>query len=187
MIYTTYLLYHKTKKNLLSFINNFSYVKIYLKTQLLEADAWISSILMIIGIFFIIISLFFKDKSKKVEKDVEELSISIYQETNSIKRRLKIVEEELLLEPNFHVATPKSAQVKQQQAMETFQQVAAQVRAAQTQAPAQLKPLGKPINSILVSQVIALNEQGLSIEEISKRSTLSAVQIQSILSSGGRQ
>ena len=145
------------------------------------------SILMIIGIFFIIISLFFKDKAKKVETELEDLSINIYQETNALKRRLKIVEEELMVEPNFQVAAPKSAQVKQQQAMETFQQVAAQVRAAQTQAPAHLKPLGKPINSILVSQVIALNEQGLSIEEISKRSTLSAAQIQSILSSGGRQ
>ena len=143
------------------------------------------SILMIIGIFFIIISLFFKDKAKKVETELEDLSINIYQETNTLKRRLKIVEEELMLEPNFQVAAPKSAQVKQQQAMETFQQVAAQVRAAQ--APAQPKQLGKPINSILVSQVIALNEQGLSIEEISKRSTLSAAQIQSILSSGGRQ
>lgn len=64
----------------------------------------LSIILMIIGIFFIIISLFLRDSAKKVEKEVEELSISIFQETNQLKRRLKIVEEELMLEPNFQVA-----------------------------------------------------------------------------------
>ncbi len=50
-----------------------------------------SLIVMVIGLVFIILSFFFKDSSKKNEKDLEELSISIYQETNSIKRRLKLV------------------------------------------------------------------------------------------------
>ena len=141
-------------------------------------------ILMVLGIFFIIVSFFFRDRSKKVESELEDLSINIYQETNALKRRLKIVEEELLVEPNFQV-TPQNknqAMHQQAQAMHSFQQVAAQVRAGQPipQAP----PTGKPINGILVSQVIALNEQGLSIDEISKRSTLTSAQIQSIL--GGR-
>ncbi|RKJ29941.1 hypothetical protein D7X33_42060, partial [Butyricicoccus sp. 1XD8-22] len=65
-----------------------------------------SIILMIIGIVCVVISFFLKDSSKKIEKDLEELSISIYQETNSLKRRLKVVEEELLLEPNFQVKSP---------------------------------------------------------------------------------
>ncbi|MEK4229940.1 hypothetical protein [Solibacillus sp. FSL H8-0538] len=147
----------------------------------------LESILMIVGIFFIAVSLFFKDKAKKVENDLEDLSINIYQEANSLKRRLKIVEEELMLEPNFQVSSPKSVQIKQQQSMDAFQQVAAQVRAGQAPQAVPLQPSAtKPINSILVSQVIALNKQGLSIEEISKRSTLSAGQIQSILASGGR-
>ena len=148
-----------------------------------------SSIIMITGIVIILISLFFKDTSGRVEKELDDLSINIYQETNALKRRIKTLEEELLVEPNFQIKSPKVNQTKQQDVMETFQQVATQVKAAQnygaqtqyTQASA------KPINGILVSQVLALNSQGLSIDEISKRSTLSPAQIQSIIATGGRQ
>ena len=140
-----------------------------------------SLIVMVIGLVFIILSFFIKDSSKKTEQDLEELSISIYQETNSIKRRLKIVEEELLLEPNFKVQAPK-AQAKPSP-MATFQQVAGQVKAAQ--AMQQAATSTRPVHNILVSQVIELNKQGLSIEEISKRSTLTPEQIQGILSNGG--
>lgn len=153
----------------------------------------LSSILMIAGIAVIIISLLFKDKSAKVERDVEDLSISIYQETNALKRRIKALEEELLVEPNFQVRKPSSAlqqHSEQQAAFSSFQQVAAQVKAAQsygTVSKATPQKSAKPINGILVSQVLALNSQGLSIEEISKRSTLSHAQIQSILANGGQQ
>ncbi|MEK4628051.1 MAG: hypothetical protein ABS944_04335 [Solibacillus sp.] len=150
-----------------------------------------SAIIMISGIVIVIISLFFKDKSVKVERELEDLSINIYQETNALKRRIKTVEEELLVEPNFQVRSPKSVQSKQQDAMASFQQVAAQVKAAQAlKSQSEQVPLGqssKPINGILVSQVQALNEQGLSIDEISMRSTLTHAQIHSILASGGRQ
>ena len=142
-----------------------------------------SLIVMVIGLVFIILSFFIKDSSKKTEQDLEELSISIYQETNSIKRRLKIVEEELLLEPNFKVQAPK-AQAKPSP-MATFQQVAGQVKAAQAISQQQAATSTKPVNNILVSQVIELNKQGLSIEEISKRSTLTPEQIQGILLNGG--
>ena len=144
-----------------------------------------SLIVMVIGIVLIILSFFIKDSSKKTERDLEELSISIYQETNSIKRRLKIAEEELLLEPNFKVQAPK-VQAKPSP-MATFQQVAEQVKAAHAmnESVQQAAPKTKPVNSILVSQVMELNRQGLSIEEISKRSTLTPEQIQGILSNGG--
>lgn len=152
----------------------------------------LSSILMIAGIAVIIISLLFKDKSARVEKDVEDLSINIYQETNALKRRVKALEEELLVEPNFQVRKPSSVQQnsEQQAAFSSFQQVAAQVKAAQSNGTApKVNPpkSAKPINGILVSQVLALNSQGLSIEEISKRSTLSHAQIHSIIANGGQQ
>ena len=152
----------------------------------------LSSILMIAGMAVIIISLLFKDKSAKVERDVEDLSINIYQETNALKRRIKALEEELLVEPNFQVRKPSSVQQnsEQQAAFSSFQQVAAQVKAAQsfgTASKATPQKSAKPINGILVSQVLALNSQGLWIEEISKRSTLSHAQIQSILANGGQQ
>ncbi|MER1986206.1 MAG: hypothetical protein ABS948_09970 [Solibacillus sp.] len=140
-----------------------------------------SFILMGVGILFILLSFFMKDKSSKVETELEELSISLYQETNALKRRLKIVEEELMLEPSFQVA-PKKAPAQPKNPMATFQQVTAQLQQAQAIPPA---PAASKINSILVSQVQALHAQGLSLDEISQRSTLSHEQIESIL--GGRQ
>ncbi|MEC1180074.1 hypothetical protein P9B03_16350 [Metasolibacillus meyeri] len=119
----------------------------------------LSIILMIVGIFFIILSLFLRDSTKKVEKEVEELSISIFQETNQLKRRLKVVEEELMLEPNFQVAKKRYA-------------------------PTQTT-VAQPVNGILVSQVLELNKQGLAINEISKLSTLSEEQVRQILATGG--
>lgn len=146
----------------------------------------LSSILMIAGIIVMILSLFLKDKSVQVEKDVEDLSINIYQETNALKRRIKLLEEELLVEPNFQVKQPET---KQLDAFTSFQKVAAQVKTAQSNSSQSSfsEKNNKPINGILVSQVLALNKQGLSIEEISKLSTLSPAQIQSILAKGGQQ
>lgn len=145
----------------------------------------LSLIFMGVGIVLIIISFFLKDRSKQIEKEVEELSIGIYQETNGIKRRLKIVEEELLLEPNFKVQSPKSAPKKTP--METFQQAASQIKVnpSSTKPAQQSSGSTKPIHSILISQVIELDKQGLSIEEISKLSTLTPDQVRSILSNGG--
>ncbi|MBD8034524.1 MULTISPECIES: hypothetical protein [Solibacillus] len=147
----------------------------------------LSSILMIVGIIVIILSLFLKDKSVQVEKDVEDLSINIYQETNALKRRIKLLEEELLVEPNFQVKQPETNQTD---AFTSFQKVADQMKTAQhnsTQSGLKSEKNNKPINGILVSQVLALNNQGLSIDEISKLSTLSHAQIQSILANGGKQ
>ncbi|ACA41111.1 hypothetical protein ACE1MS_14690 [Lysinibacillus sp. fkY74-1] len=147
----------------------------------------LSIILMIFGILLMIVSFFFKNSSKKVEKDVEELSISIFQETNNLKRRLKIVEEELLLEPEFQVksnSTPKpnpSVQSpKVQQVMQAVQQAAQASKVAPN--PSQVKP----IHQIIVSQVLELNKQGLSVGDISIRSNLTEEQVRQVIANGGR-
>lgn len=70
-----------------------------------------SIIIMIIGIVLIVISFFFKDSSKKVEAELEDLSLTVYQETSALKRRLKVVEEELLIEP-AKVTLPVKKQAK---------------------------------------------------------------------------
>ena len=136
----------------------------------------LSTIIMIIGICFLILSFFVKDSTKKIEKDVEELSINIYQETNALKRRLKLVEEELLLDgPSGSMnAIP--------------QQKKSSTPIVQTQSvPPSLNNQSnvKPVHSILVSQVLELGKQGMSVPEIQKRSTLSAEQIVHILKNGG--
>ncbi|WP_419959006.1 hypothetical protein [Psychrobacillus sp. BM2] len=70
-----------------------------------------SIIIMIIGIVLIAVSFFSKDSSKKVESELEDLSFTVYQETNAIKRRLKVVEEELLIESS-KVSIPVKKQTK---------------------------------------------------------------------------
>ncbi|MCS1382089.1 hypothetical protein EYB33_15240 [Lysinibacillus sphaericus] len=145
----------------------------------------LSIILMIVGIVLIFLSFFFKDSAKKVEQDVEELSISIFQETNNLKRRLKIVEEELLLEPEFQVKSsiaknPPTQNPKVQQVMQAVQQ-AAQVKKAEPM-PSNLKP----IHEIIISQVLELNKQGLSIADISIRSNLTEEQVRQVIANGGR-
>ena len=129
------------------------------------------NILMAVGIVCIVLSFFMKDRTKKLENDVEDLSINIYQETNTLKRRLKVVEEELLLDGPMKM--PKVAQKAYQSS-------------AKPSMPPENTQALKPINSILVSQVLALSKQGLSVEEIQKRSTLSPEQILHIIRNGGQ-
>jgi len=69
-----------------------------------------SIILMLIGILAIILSFFTKDSSKKMESELEELSFTLYQETSAIKRRLRLVEEELLIE-GTPISPPKKKPV----------------------------------------------------------------------------
>jgi hypothetical protein len=129
------------------------------------------NILMAVGIVCIVLSFLIKDRTKKIEKDVEDLSINIYQETNALKRRLKVVEEELLLDTPIKM--PKKAQQAYQQPI-------------QPNIVSPNNTAAKPINSILVSQVLALSKQGLTIEEIQKRSALSKEQIIHIIRNGGQ-
>ncbi|MFY0519611.1 hypothetical protein [Lysinibacillus sphaericus] len=146
----------------------------------------LSIILMIAGIVLIVVSFFFKNTAKKVEQDVEELSISIFQETNNLKRRMKIVEEELLLEPEFQVKSPVAQNQtiqnpKMQQVMQAVQQAAQQATKS-----AQLPQNTKPIHQIIISQVLELNKQGLSIADISIRSNLTEEQVRQVIANGGR-
>lgn len=123
----------------------------------------ISLILIIVGMLIIIASFFVGNQSKQLENDVEELSLNFYQETHRLKRRLKAVEEELLIEPQDFVQTKKTS---------TKQNTKASITG---------------IHQILISQVLTLHKQGYNTEEISKRSSLSSEQIESIIASGGRR
>jgi len=140
---------------------------------------------MIIGIVLILISFFFKNSAKKVEQDVEELSISIFQETNNLKRRLKVVEEELLLEPEFQVksSTAKNQAVQNPKVHQVMQAVQ---QAAQVKKSNVMSNHSKPIHDIIISQVLELNKQGLSIADISIRSNLTEEQVQQVIANGGR-
>ncbi|MBD7983153.1 hypothetical protein H9649_01060 [Sporosarcina sp. Sa2YVA2] len=57
----------------------------------------ITLILLIIGLISIILSFFFGKSSSGHEEDIENISISLHHETNQLKKRLRAVEEELMI------------------------------------------------------------------------------------------
>ena len=122
----------------------------------------LSLILIIVGIIIIIASFFVGNQSKQLEKDVEELSLNFYQETHQLKRRLKVVEEELLIEPQTFAKPKKKV------------------------SPKPNTKVGiNGIHQILISQVLTLHKQGYNTDEISNRSALSSDQVKAIIASGG--
>lgn len=123
-------------------------------------------LLMAVGLVIIILSFFLKDPSKKVAKDVENLSMSIYQETNQLNKRIKALEEEMMVDTA--VAFKKSMTPP----------VTAAKKAYAPQAT-------KHINPIILSQVLALNKQGLSITEIGTRSNLSEAEVIAVITEHG--
>lgn len=110
-------------------------------------------IVMMIGVILIILSFFIKNPIKRIEKELEDLSLDYYQDANQFRRRLKIIEEELMIDPKLN-----SSKNTQQ---------------------------AKPIHEILVSQILALHQQGYNVDEISKRSALTIDQVKSVI--GGRK
>ncbi|GEK33926.1 hypothetical protein [Kurthia sibirica] len=112
----------------------------------------LSLILMISGIIIILISFFVGRSKKQTDREIEELSLSFYQENDQLKRRIKVIEEELMLSTN---KTPNKKKTS--------------LNSAST------------INQIFISQVLTLHEQGYTLNEIAQRSTLSADQIATII------
>jgi hypothetical protein len=114
----------------------------------------LTTIVMMIGVILIILSFFIKNPIKRIEKELEDLSLDYYQDVNQYKRRLKIIEEELMIDPKLLNKSNNNQQTK-------------------------------PIHEILVSQVLALHQQGYNMKEISKRSALTIDQVKSVI--GGRK
>lgn len=57
----------------------------------------IELILLGIGIICIILSFFIGNSRRNNEEEIENISISLHQETNQLKKRLKAIEEELMI------------------------------------------------------------------------------------------
>jgi DNA-binding NarL/FixJ family response regulator len=53
--------------------------------------------LAILSIFLFIVSFFGKDEINRLEEQIDHLTISLAQETYQIKKRLQVLEEELLI------------------------------------------------------------------------------------------
>ncbi|MCA1054835.1 hypothetical protein LCM10_07525 [Rossellomorea aquimaris] len=59
-----------------------------------------------ISILLFILSFFQKDRYSEIEKEVEELSMTILQENYQLKKRLKVLEEELMLDADAGMKRP---------------------------------------------------------------------------------
>ncbi|MFC4404209.1 hypothetical protein [Gracilibacillus xinjiangensis] len=57
--------------------------------------------IIIIAIILWILSFFMQDKFKQIEEQFEQFSISTLQETYQLKKKVNILEEELLVNDNF--------------------------------------------------------------------------------------
>ncbi|TRZ39109.1 hypothetical protein CEQ21_19225 [Niallia circulans] len=111
-----------------------------------------------IAVLLFIVSLFMKDPYKKLQEDIDQLSIQQVQEIYKIKKKLKVLEEELLIdEVDMSPAIPV---------------VDSQPRADDS---------ANPIHAIIKNQVWSLASQGVSIEKIASQSSLSTAQVQQII------
>lgn len=61
------------------------------------------------SILLFIVSFFQKDKTKQLEKEVEELGLTVLKEHYQLKKRMKVLEEELLIEESLMGIEPKVA------------------------------------------------------------------------------
>ncbi|WJY28468.1 MULTISPECIES: hypothetical protein [Sporosarcina] len=110
--------------------------------------------LMAIGAAALLISLLLNARQTKSD-EIEQISISLHQETSQLKKRIKALEEELMME------SAPSSRLSASSAQE------------------------KPVHSIIVSQITVLHNQGFSVEEIAQRSSLPPSQVVAVLQSKG--
>ena len=112
-------------------------------------------ILLIIGLICIVASFFVGNPSRKYEEELEKVSISFHQETSGLKKRLKVIEEELMIGIN------------------------------PSEIPLKSKVPTKPVHEIIVNQILSLHAQGYSIHDIAKRSSLTDTEVTAVLHSRG--
>ena len=77
------------------------------------------------GAFFILLSFFMKDKQRHLEKELEELSMKMLQEHYQFNKKLKVLEEELLMgdAPSIKTKNPVSVnEIIQSQVIALYQQ-----------------------------------------------------------------
>ncbi|NYF24582.1 hypothetical protein [Sporosarcina sp. JAI121] len=108
-------------------------------------------ILLIIGLISIFASFIIGKSSSDHAEELEKVSISLHQETNGIKKRLKAVEEELMIGAG---SIPSKNKTKKQT---------------------------KPVHEIIVNQILSLHAQGYSVKDIAKRSSLTSEDVISVL------
>lgn len=109
--------------------------------------------LFVFSILLFLVSLFLKDPYKEIREELDQLSMQQLQELYLIKKKLKVLEEELLVD-DIELSPPLS----------------------QTGSSDK-----KIVHDIIKNQVWSLAQQGTPIEQIAKLSSLSVQDVQGIL------
>ena len=109
--------------------------------------------LFILSLLLFLLSFFLKDPYKQLEEEIDQLSMQQLQEMYQIKKKLKVLEEELLV--NDVDLSPPLSQFS--------------------------SPNKKEIHEIIKNQVWSLAKQGTSMDQIAKQSSLPIKEVQAIL------
>lgn len=115
----------------------------------------LSLLLIALGIILSIVSFFIGQKGQIDAEEIEQISISLHKETNGLKKRIRALEEELMMSMG---PLETSANAKSQH---------------------------EPVHEIIVNQILSLNSQGFTIEDIAKRSSLSPEEVLRVLQTRG--
>lgn len=110
--------------------------------------------LLAFAIFLLISSAFMKDPYKILREEIDQLSMQQIQDMYVIKKKLKVLEEELLMNDI------------------DFQQVSSIPKATNVK---------KEIHEIIKNQVWSLVQQGLTIDQIARQSSLTPGEVESII------
>lgn len=65
------------------------------------------------GTAFIVLSFFLKDRQRLLEKDLEELSLHMLQEHYQINKKIRLIEEELLISDDLSSSIKKTGPINQ--------------------------------------------------------------------------
>ncbi|MHA6259491.1 hypothetical protein ACXYMX_06185 [Sporosarcina sp. CAU 1771] len=112
-------------------------------------------VLIVIGLVAIVASFFLGNSSSNYSDELEKVSMSLHQETSGLKKRLRAVEEELMIGVG-----PVNTKIQKKSSI-------------------------KPIHEIIVNQILSLQAQDFSVEDIAKRSSLSKEEVLSVLREKG--
>ena len=113
--------------------------------------------LLAFSLILFILSAFLKDPYKSIREEIDQLSMQQIQEMYLIKKKLCVLEEELLVSE------------------EPFQKSVSTYRSS-------LSTEKKEVHEIIKNQVWSLVQQGLTVEQIARQSSLSTNEVESILS-----
>ncbi|MFT8319275.1 MAG: hypothetical protein ABF649_00045 [Bacillus sp. (in: firmicutes)] len=119
--------------------------------------------LLCFSLILFVLSFFAKDPYKTLQDDLDQLSIQQYQEFYKVKKKLKLLEEELLIEEMDLDLSPKQG------------------------SKIKTSPDNKNIHAIIKNQVWALAAQGVSVHRIAAQSSLSIHDVQDIIKEGKQQ